>query len=95
MVALHHAIPAVAASGPAVMCTVNLPRCREYDILSTYLRHRFDCAAGTPGYGVSRRVLDRLGYATASIIALHHAKPAGIESRRSGVHVVNALRCRK
>ena len=44
---------------------------------------------------VSRRGLDRFGCMIASIIALHHTKPAVTASYRSGVRVANVPRCRK
>ena len=71
------------------------PMTGEKPCFQAYLRRRSDCAAGAPGYGVSRGVLGRFGYMIASIIALHHAKPAVTESRQSRVSVVNNPRCRK
>ena len=85
MIALHHAKPAVTASSRSGVRVVNVPRCRKYGLLGAYLRHRSDYAAGAPGFGVSRRVVDRFGYRIASMIALLHAKTPVAASGRTGV----------
>ena len=105
MITLPHAKTAVAASGRSGVCAANVPRCLQSKFFCdtgvvnkaffSYLRHRSDYAACAPGFGVSRRVLDRFGYRISSIIAIYHAKTAMAASGRIDVCAVNVPRCRK
>ena len=85
MIALHHVIPAVAASGRSVMCAVNVLRCRKYGICDTGVVNirRITHDTGLivllvhqdAAYVVCTYPF-RVHNMIASIRALHHAKPA-------------------
>ena len=101
MISLYHANTATTAAGRPGMRAANVFRCDVYYICdigvvnTAYTRHRSEYSVGARGYHASRRVLGRLGFMIASLIALHHASTTLVVPGRSRACAANVSQCRK